>query len=107
MNIDPDIIVYMHNPRPNYHCFTPNLVLFCREREKNKDKKDLEKAFVEEFKLKREEWKQKERERLEQENREIARFASLQADREQARQAAKKEQEESRAHVQQGVSVYI
>ena len=54
--------------------------------------------------MKREEWKVRERERLEEENRNIAKFAALQAEREEARQAAKREQEESRAHVQHGVS---
>ena len=74
------------------------------ERDRLKQKRDLEKAYVAEFQQQREIWKQKEKERLEEENATIARFASLQKDRENARQAAKKEQEQFRAGVQKDVS---
>ena len=77
----------------------------CSERERLKQKRDLEKAYVAEFQQQREEWKRKEKERLEEENATIARFAALQKDREGARQAAKKEQEEFRAGVQKDVSL--
>ena len=52
------------------------------------------------------EWKNAERERLEEENRKIKEFAALQAVREEERQEAKKEQEEFRARVQSEVSIF-
>ena len=51
----------------------------------------------------RDEWKVQEKARLEAENAEIARFASLQKQREEERQEAKKEQEEFRSAVQSEV----
>lgn len=63
----------------------------------------MEKAYMEEFKQQREEWQRIEKERLDQENDQIKKFAALQDEREKARQAAKKEQEEFRSNVQKEV----
>ena len=79
------------------------LVILCRERERESQKKEEEKVYIEEFKKSRDDWKVKEKHRLEEENRKIAQFAHLQEQREGARQEAKKEQEETRAHVQKEV----
>ena len=75
-----------------------------RERDRQAHKKELEKKYVEEFKLAREEWKKVEKQRLEEENRRIAEFAKLQEQREGERQASKKEQEAYREQLLKDVS---
>ena len=67
----------------------------------NKRKKTQQ--YISEFKKAREDWKQKEREKMEEENRKIMAFASLQKQRESEQNAQKKEREEAMGRVQKAV----
>ena len=64
----------------------------------------MEKEYASKFLEQREEWKKKEKERLEEENASIARFAAKQQEREAARKEAKQAAEEQKAKVQKEVS---
>ena len=63
-------------------------------------------AYISEFKKAREEWKIRERQRMEEENMKIREFARLQQQREQERMESKKAKEASMARVQQAVSLW-
>ena len=76
-----------------------------RERNREAEKKELEKQYAKDFKVAREEWKRLEKEKLEDENRKIAEFAQLQDKREGDRQMAKKEQEAYRENLLKAVSI--
>ena len=64
-------------------------------------------AYISEFKKAREEWKVRERQRMEEENIKIRDFARLQQLRESERMQSKKAKEESMARVQQAVSYQL
>lgn len=61
-------------------------------------------AYIEDFKNAREEWKIRERQRMEEENIKIREFARLQQLRENERMESKKAKEASMARVQEAVS---
>ena len=63
--------------------------------------------YVEEFMRQREGWKELEKHRLEEENQRILDFAKLQAEREHARQMARKEAEEMRSEIVKQVSHFV
>ena len=73
------------------------------ERERYLEKQHATRSYVEEFKRQRESWKEKERQRMEEENRRIMEFSKLQSQREGARMEAKREVEEARSRVQKEV----
>ena len=80
---------------------------FCfREREIDFEKKQATRRYVDEFKKKREEWKQQERQRLEQENERIKEYASMQQAREEERMESKRQEEEAKAVVQDRVCLF-
>ena len=64
-------------------------------------------AYIAEFKNAREEWKVRERQRMEEENIKIRDFARIQQLRESERMQNKKAKEESMARVQQAVSYQL
>ena len=63
--------------------------------------------YVDEFMRQREGWKELEKHRLEEENQRILDFAKLQAEREHARQMARKEAEEMRSEIVKQVGVIL
>ena len=78
--------------------------MFCfSERERQKQKMETEKEYAQKFLEQREVWKEKEKERLVEENAQIARFAAKQQEREAARKEAKQAAEEQKAKVQKEV----
>ena len=78
-----------------------------REREAQLAKRNATKAYIEEFKQAREEWKLKEKEKLERENRQIMEFVKQQQERESEFQAAKKQLEEAKDHARAKVNHYL
>ena len=78
-----------------------------REREAQLAKRNATKAYIEEFKQAREEWKLKEKEKLERENRQIMEFVKQQQERESEYQAAKKQLEEAKDHARAKVNHYL
>ena len=79
----------------------------CRERELALQKQKATQRFIEDFKRAREQWKELEKQRMEEENRRILEFAQQQQSREMERMAKKKEKESSMAAVQQAVGGFI
>ncbi|XP_069102255.1 meiosis-specific nuclear structural protein 1-like [Argopecten irradians] len=71
-----------------------------RERELALAKQKSTQKYIQEFKNAREEWKKLERQRMEEENRNIRAFARLQEDREKERMESKKAKEDAMARVQ-------
>ena len=61
--------------------------------------------FIRDFKRARENWKEQERQRMEEENRKIMEFARLQQERELDRLSKKKEKDASMAKVQEAVCI--
>ena len=70
-------------------------------------KQHATKRYIDEFKLAREDWKKKEKDRLEEENMQILKFASMQQVREEERMENKRAQEEAMAAVQKNVSTSL
>ena len=66
-----------------------NVVLPSRERELQMEKQRMTKHYIEEFKHAQEEWKRKEKEAMEEENKKILAFANVQKEREEAQKAEK------------------
>ena len=64
----------------------------------------MAKKYIQEDQKMRDQWKEIEKQRLEEENREIQRFADLQKQREAERKEVKKEQEAFKSKVQEEVS---
>lgn len=60
-----------------------------RERELQMEKRRMTKRYIEEFKAAQEEWRRKEREAMEEENRKILAFANVQKEREEAQKQEK------------------
>ena len=94
--LDANIVAKTQQSKPTNFCV-------FRERERQQQKQELTKRYIEEDQRMRDEWKKQEKARLEAENAEIAQFAALQKQRESERQEAKKEQEEFRTAVQSKV----
>ena len=69
------------------------------------EKKQATRRYVDEFKKKRQEWKDQEKQRLEEENVRILEFARMQQAREEDRMESKRQEEEAKALVQAKVSV--
>ena len=69
------------------------------------EKKHATRRYVDEFKKKRQEWKDQEKQRLEEENLRILDFARMQQAREEDRMESKRQEEEAKAVVQAKVSV--
>ena len=69
------------------------------------EKKHATRRYVDEFKKKRQEWKDQEKQRLEEENVRILEFARMQQAREEDRMESKRQEEEAKALVQAKVSV--
>ena len=63
--------------------------LIGREQQIALEKRQMTKKYIEEFKHAQEEWKRKEREAMEEENRRILAFANVQKEREEAQKAEK------------------
>lgn len=63
--------------------------------------------FIADFKQAREQWKALEKLRMEEENRQILKFAHLQQEREAERMSQKKAKEDSMARVQQAVKIFL
>ena len=80
----------------------PSIVF--RERELALQKQKATQAFIQDFKRAREQWKEMERQRMEEENRKIMEFAKVQQEREMDRLSKKKEKDASLAKVQEAVS---
>lgn len=78
-----------------------------RELEREMQKKHVTQQYITEFKHAREAWKQKEKAKMEEENRKIAAFAAVQHERENARMAEKQEKEQAMGRVQQALSEEI
>ncbi len=74
-----------------------------RELEARFEKQQATQRYIEEFLRKREEWREHEREEMEEENQRILEFSRQQQDREQRRMDDRKQQEEAKALVQQQV----
>lgn len=53
------------------------------------EKRHMTKKYIHEFKVAQEEWKRKEREAMEEENKKILAFANVQKEREEAQKAEK------------------
>ena len=75
-----------------------------RERERDLDKKQATRRYIDEFKAKRDEWKHLEEARLREENEKIKHYAAMQGQRERERQVAKQAADETRARVQDELS---
>lgn len=75
-----------------------------RERELAMSKRKATQKYIQEFKAAREEWKQLERARMEEENRQILAFAKLQERREGERMESKKAKEDAMARVQNALA---
>lgn len=94
--------------RETTHYYTLSLTTVIynifRDRELAMAKQKATQAYIAEFKNAREEWKVRERQRMEEENIKIRDFARLQQLRESERMENKKAKEESMARVQQAVS---
>jgi hypothetical protein len=75
-----------------------------RERELALQKQKATQQFISDFKQARDQWKEIERQRMEEENRKIMEFARVQQEREADRMSKKKEKEQGMAKVQQAVS---
>lgn len=84
---------------------TTKLLIF-RERERDMEKKKMTQKYIAEFKRAQEEWKQKEKAKMEEENRRIMAFAKMVRDREAGHEAEKREREEALGRVQKAVSVF-
>lgn len=81
-----------------------NLNFFVfRERELQFAKQKVTQKYIKEFKEARDQWKELERQRMEEENRKILEFAHLQKEREEMQMEEKKAREESMARVQNQV----
>nr|KAG5707301.1 hypothetical protein BaRGS_000075 [Batillaria attramentaria] len=78
-----------------------------RELEREMGKKKLTQKYIAEFKKARDEWKQKEKEKMEEENRKIAAFARMQRDRESDQAAQKQAKEDALNRVQRALSEQI
>ena len=83
------------------------IISFFRERELALQKQKATQAFIQDFKRAREQWKELERQRMEEENKKIMEFARLQQIREQERLSKKKEKDASMAKVQEAVRYYV
>ena len=83
------------------------MLIFCfiRERELALTKQKATQQFIEDFKHARDQWKELERQRMEEENKRILEFAHVQQQREAARMSQKKAKEDSMAKVQQAVNI--
>ena len=75
-----------------------------RERELAMAKRKSTQVYIEDFKKAREEWKIRERQRMEAENQKILEFSRLQKQRENERMESKKAKEEAMSRVQGAVS---
>lgn len=91
---------------PTHNCLFQVACGF-REREHQMKKKQMTREYIEDFKQMRNMWKQKEADRMEEENQRIQEFAKVQSKREQARQEAKKAMDEQKAKVQDEVKYQI
>lgn len=78
-----------------------------RERELALTKQRATQDFIRDFKRARENWKEQERQRMEEENRKIMEFARLQQERELERLSKKKEKDASMAKVQEALAEKI
>lgn len=78
-----------------------------RERELALEKQRATQRYIEEFKEARDEWKIRERQRMEDENKNIMAFAKLQAQREGQRMESKKQKEDAMARVQNALAEEI
>lgn len=65
------------------------LYAFDREQQLSLEKRQMTRKYIEEFKVAQEEWKRKEKEAMEEENRKILAFANVQKEREEAQKAEK------------------
>jgi len=70
------------------------------EQERRLEKQKATRAYIEEFKQKRDQWKEEELARQEAENRKILEFASMQTNRESSRMEDAKEREEQMSNLQ-------
>eukprot|EP00794_Sanderia_malayensis_P019520 gene19520-21450_t len=75
-----------------------------KELESRLEKQKATQKYIEEFMKKREEWKEYERNQMEEENRKILEFAKQQQEREEERMMKKKEKESAMSAVQQKLS---
>lgn len=78
-----------------------------KEIEREMRKQQMTQQYINEFKKSREEWKLRERERMEEENRKIMEYASLQRERDEAHHLAMKEREEAMGEVQKALAEEI
>ena len=71
------------------------------------EKQEATKRYIDEDSVARQKWKEEERRRMENENMQILKFASLQQEREEERMESKRAQEEAKAMVQRNVSQFL
>ena len=108
----PDFLYTTNKPYIYFHIVMQGLTwvcwsILCREREIYMEKQIATKRYIEEDSVARQKWKQLERRRMEEENMEILKFASLQQEREEERMENKRAQEEAKATVQKNVSIKL
>ena len=72
-----------------YHYLPVTAYLSHRERELQMEKQRMTKQYIEDFKVAQQEWKRKEKEAMEEENRKIMEFANVQKAREEAQKLEK------------------
>lgn len=78
-----------------------------QERLRRLEKQQATRAYIEEFKEKREQWKKEERERQDEENRKLKKFSEMQTTREQDRMKSVRDREEKLYQLQERLGQQI